>query len=49
LNIHGIERECGSERLTDVKALFTEEIICLKVFELGCCEDRGFELGGYSG
>jgi len=49
LHIHGIARECGPERLTDVKALFAEEIICLKIFELGCCEDGGFELGGYSG
>jgi len=49
LHIQGIVRECGPERLTKIKALFAEEIICLKIFELGCCEDGGFELGGYSG
>ena len=49
LHIHGIARECGPERLTEVKAFFAEEIICLRIFELGCCEDGGLELGGYSG
>ena len=37
------------QRLTEVEALFAEEIIYLRILELGCCEDGGFELGGHSG
>jgi len=44
LHIYGIARECGPERLTEVKALFAEEIIWLGIFELDCCEDGRFEL-----
>jgi len=41
--------ECGPERLTEVKFLFAEVIICLSVFELGCCEDVDSNLEGIVG
>jgi len=46
-----ISQDCERvvQRLTEVETLFAEVIICLRIFELGCCEDGGFELGGHSG